>query len=67
MSCSLMDKMEWVFSDADLVPLLVQENYANYMPDLARNASRPDMVSSPLVLPPHACQHACMACDHKTV
>lgn len=40
-----MDKMEWVFSDADLVPLLVQENYANYMPDLARGASRPDMVS----------------------
>lgn len=40
-----MDRMEWVFSDADLVPLLVQENYVNYMPDLTRDMA-PHMVRS---------------------
>jgi len=35
--CSIMDKMELVFADADLVPLLVQENYVNYSPDLTRD------------------------------
>ncbi len=33
---SLMDKMELVFQDADLVPLLIQENYVNQRPDIAR-------------------------------
>jgi hypothetical protein len=38
-----MDRMEWVFSDADLVPLLVQENYVNYLPELTRDMA-PHMV-----------------------
>jgi hypothetical protein len=40
-----MERLEWVFSDADLVPLLVQENYANYAPDLVKNAP-PHMVGA---------------------
>jgi hypothetical protein len=62
-----MDKMEWVFSDADLVPLLVQENYANYMPDLARGASRPDMVSSPVALPQSVLAIVCTACSCRVI
>lgn len=45
--CSLMDQLEWVFSDADLVPLLVQENYANYLPDIS-NSMQEQFVSTGL-------------------
>lgn len=46
-NCSILDRMEWVFADADLVPLLVQENYPNYIPDLVSN------------MPPHAVRALC--------
>lgn len=42
--CSVGDLLELVFADADLVPLLVQENYLNYRPDIAQN--KPEFVSS---------------------
>lgn len=42
-----MDQLEWVFSDADLVPLLVQENYANYLPDIS-NSMQEQFVSTGL-------------------
>lgn len=29
------ERMEMVFADADLVPLLVQENYLNHKPTIA--------------------------------
>lgn len=31
------DQMDLVFQDADLVPLLVQENYINHRPKIAQN------------------------------
>lgn len=34
---SIGDQVELVFQDMDLVPLLVQENYLNHRPNLARN------------------------------
>lgn len=43
---SLTDQLEWVFADAGLVPLLVQENYVNHSPDLTRGmAGGPVLVS----------------------
>lgn len=36
---SLADQIELVFQDADLVPLLVQENYLNHRPRIAANDS----------------------------
>jgi replication factor C subunit 1 len=30
------ERLEMVFQDADLVPLLIQENYINHRPDLAQ-------------------------------
>ena len=34
---SLSDQIDLVFQDADLVPLLVQENYVNHRPKIAQN------------------------------
>lgn len=42
-SCRVADQLELVFADADLVPLLVQENYVNHRPDISQG--KPDFVS----------------------
>jgi hypothetical protein len=55
-----MDRLEWVFSDADLVPLLVQENYANYAPDIVHNAP-PHMVGATVRFF-SSCQQAAAVC-----
>lgn len=41
--CRVADQIELVFADADLVPLLVQENYVNHRPDISQG--KPDLVS----------------------